>query len=62
MVKPFVSLKPGGMGLGLHIANEVMIAHGGELIFPEWGDFAIPDEYQKGAIMLVAFRKKEANK
>ena len=49
MVKPFVSLKPGGMGLGLHIANEVMIAHGGELIFPEWGDYATPNEYKKGA-------------
>jgi len=63
MVKPFVSLKPGGgMGLGLHIANEVMIAHGGELIFPEWGDYEIPDEYKDGAVVVIAFRKKGMNK
>lgn len=58
MVKPFVTAKSGGMGLGLHIAKEIMTAHGGELIFPEWGDFNIPKEFEKGAIVTLAFRKE----
>lgn len=58
MVKPFVTAKSGGMGLGLHIAKEIMTAHGGELIFPEWGDFNIPKEFEKGAIVALAFRKE----
>ncbi len=56
IVKPFVSAKPDGMGLGLHIAKEIMQAHGGELMFPEWEDLAIPEEFRKGAIVALAFR------
>jgi len=56
-VKPFVSDKPGGMGLGLHLADEVMKGQKGKLIFPEPYDLDIPDEFQKGAIILLAFRK-----
>jgi signal transduction histidine kinase len=41
-VKPFITTKPGGMGLGLYIAEEIMKAHGGELIFPEKGDVTVP--------------------
>ena len=59
ITKPFVSAKPDGMGLGLHIAKEIMVAHGGELIFPEWGDFAIPEEFKNGAIVALAFRREE---
>jgi len=56
LTKPFVSAKPSGMGLGLHIAKEVMEAHGGELIFPEFLDFAIPKEFKNGAIVALAFK------
>lgn len=56
LTKPFVSAKPSGMGLGLHIAKEVMEAHGGELIFPEFLDFAIPKEFKGGAIVALAFK------
>jgi len=56
LTKPFVSAKPSGMGLGLHIAKEVMEAHGGELIFPEFLDFAIPKEFKDGAIVALAFK------
>ncbi len=59
VTKPFVSAKPDGMGLGLHIAKEVMLAHKGNLIFPEWGEFTIPHEFKNGAIIIFAFRKEK---
>lgn len=58
ITKPFVSAKPDGMGLGLHITKEIMEAHDGELMFPEWNDFSIPEEFKNGAIVALAFRKE----
>jgi anti-sigma regulatory factor (Ser/Thr protein kinase) len=57
IVEPFVSAKPGGMGLGLHIANEIMEAQNGRLLFPELGDFVVPEEFKKGATIVFAFKK-----
>lgn len=57
IVEPFVSAKPGGMGLGLHIANEIMEAQKGRLLFPETGDFDIPKEFNNGATIVFAFKK-----
>ncbi|MFY7938334.1 MAG: ATP-binding protein [Flavobacterium sp.] len=57
ITEPFVSAKPGGMGLGLHIANEIMEAQNGRLIFPDSGDFELPDELKKGATTVLAFKK-----
>lgn len=59
IVKPFVSAKPDGMGLGLHIANEIMEGHKGMLLFPESDDFKIPEAFQKGAIVALAFKELE---
>jgi signal transduction histidine kinase len=59
IVKPFVSAKPDGMGLGLHIAKSVMEAHGGELLFQDEGDVAIPKEFKSGAVVILAFRKEQ---
>lgn len=56
-VKPFISDKPGGMGLGLHLAYEVMNGHKGQLIFPNVSDYDLPDEFNKGARVLLAFKK-----
>ena len=33
-IKPFVSKKPNGMGIGLNIVNEIMISNDGLLVFP----------------------------
>ena len=57
IIEPFVSGKPGGMGLGLHIASEIMIAQEGLLIFPEKGEFEIPEEYESGAIVVFSLKK-----
>jgi signal transduction histidine kinase len=57
MIKPFVSLKPGGMGLGLHIASEVLLAQGGTVEFPKFSELNLPEEFQKGAIVSLTFKK-----
>lgn len=57
ITEPFVSAKPGGMGLGLHIANEIMEAQNGRLIFPDVGDYEVPKEFENGAIIVLAFKK-----
>lgn len=55
-VKPFITDKPNGMGLGLHLADEVMKAQKGKLIFPEWGDISLPKEFRVGAKIALLFR------
>lgn len=54
-VKPFISDKDGGMGLGLHLADEVMKGQKGQLIFPEADDLDLPKEYEQGGKVLLAF-------
>jgi signal transduction histidine kinase len=56
-VKPFISDKPGGMGLGLHLAHEVMNGQGGMLLFPENDDLDLTSEFKNGAKLLLAFKK-----
>lgn len=58
-VKPFITDKPGGMGLGLHLASELMRQHGGQLLFPEFDDLQLPDEYRNGAIIALAFKEEK---
>jgi signal transduction histidine kinase len=57
VTEPFVSAKPGGIGLGLHIASEIMLAQKGKLTFPDWGDFDLPQEFKTGAIIALSFKK-----
>jgi len=54
LVQPFMSRKPDGMGLGLHLASEVMKAHGGRLEFPEDGDVELPGG-MSGAVVALVF-------
>lgn len=56
-IKPFVSNKPSGMGLGLNIVNEIMISQGGLLEFPCNGDVVLPKEYANGAIVALMFKE-----
>lgn len=58
---PFVTAKPtgAGMGIGLHLTKEIMISLKGKLIFPEPDDFDIPEEFKKGAIVALAFKKEK---
>ena len=62
-VKPFISGKPDniGMGIGLHIANEMMNAMGGKLLFYEKEDLEFnPEIIQSGAtkaIVALCFKK-----
>ena len=59
ITEPFVTGKKNGagMGLGLHIASEVLNAQGGKLSFPDAGDFEIPSEFEQGAIVVLSLKK-----
>ncbi|RKS01314.1 sensor histidine kinase [Flavobacterium sp. 102] len=57
ITEPFVTAKPGGMGLGLHITSEIMEAQNGRVIFPNEGDFEIPEEFKNGATVVLSFKK-----
>ena len=56
LVEPFVTRKPDGMGLGLHIASEVMKAQGGELAFPDKDELHLPKEID-GAVVALCFKE-----
>lgn len=58
LVEPFLSRKPDGMGLGLHVASEVMKAQGGALAFPDKGDIDLPKEFD-GAVVALSFKEKK---
>jgi anti-sigma regulatory factor (Ser/Thr protein kinase) len=58
LVEPFLSRKPDGMGLGLHVASEVMKAQGGALVFPDKGDIDLPKEFD-GAVVALSFKEKK---
>jgi len=54
LVQPFITRKPDGMGLGLHIADEIMKTQGGHLLFPERTDITLPKGFD-GAIVAIEF-------
>ena len=54
LVKPFMTRRPDGTGLGLHIADEIMKAHKGALLFPTASDLGLPAMYS-GAVVALEF-------
>jgi len=57
-IKPFVTTKTDGLGLGLNIVSEIMLAQNGTIIFPEDGDVDLPEEFIDGAVVMLAFSKE----
>jgi signal transduction histidine kinase len=57
LAQPFMSTKPDGIGLGLHIVDEVMKAQNGILSFPDHDDFELPNEFKTGALVVLTFKK-----
>ncbi len=58
LVEPFFTRKPDGMGLGLHMADEVARVHGGRLIFPDKDEITLPGQFT-GAIVAFEFPNQE---
>lgn len=61
ITEPFVSYKPrnSGMGLGLHIAQEAMFKQKGDILFPDYTQFDIPEEFHCGALVVLRFNKEK---
>lgn len=56
LIQPFFSRKPDGMGLGLHLADQVMKAQGGRVEFPPRQLINLPKTYD-GAIVALIFKE-----
>ena len=54
-----MSYKPNdaGMGLGLHIASQALLANNGILEFPDFSDFEIPEDFKDGAVVVLVLIK-----
>ncbi|NPV02656.1 MAG: sensor histidine kinase [Brevinematales bacterium] len=59
IIQPFITNKPEGvgMGIGLHLTDQIMISLGGKLLFPEQDDYNIPGKFKEGAIIAFALRR-----
>ena len=60
LVRPFASFKPMGvgMGIGLHLTDEIMKAQRGKLDFPSPKSVGVPKEYWHGATIALVFPKE----
>jgi len=54
LTTPFFTRKSDGMGLGLHLADEIMKSQGGRVAFPDRGDITLPKRFD-GAVVLLQF-------
>ena len=55
ITQPFFTRKPDGMGLGLHITDEIMKAHKGSLKIVEKGDIKLSNEID-GVVLSLIFK------
>ena len=56
LVSAFFTRKPDGMGLGLHLADEIMKTHGGRLILSDSDEITLPEGIN-GAVVALEFEK-----
>lgn len=54
LVRPFYTRRPEGMGMGLYYANMVMELNDGALVFPDFSEADVPDEFE-GAVIALQF-------
>jgi len=54
MVKPFLTTKPGGMGIGMYYSDTVMEMLGGELVILQPGQVDVPEQ-ASGAVVALVF-------
>lgn len=55
LMRPFFTRRPTGMGLGLYYVNMAMELCGGQCVFPQPGEVALPEEYD-GAVVALLFK------
>jgi signal transduction histidine kinase len=58
LIEPFITRRPDGMGLGLHLASEIMKVHRGRIAFPEPGEVPLPRGFS-GAVVAFVFPEAE---
>jgi len=56
-IEPMETGKKAGLGLGLNIAHEIMLTQKGNLTFPDFEDYEIPNNFRKGALVSLVFKK-----
>jgi len=58
-LRPFISGRTdeSSMGIGLHLAEQVMIAHEGSISSANWQEEKLPEEFSEGAIIKLKFKK-----
>ena len=57
IIKPFITGKDGGMGLGLHITNEIMRPIMDRSIFPNMANIIYRKNSEKGAKVVLKLKK-----
>lgn len=58
LTRPFVTTRPGGMGLGLYYASLVMELAGGKILFIDPKDYDLP-ETVTGAVIALEFKSEK---